>query len=110
MTFNTFEMKKINITILLLFFGLIMVHTSCENNFEELNTNDNAINDLDPVPLLNHAIWRSSPHFSRHTMIYEMAIVQHMVTPFGTSLAGGNYNQENFGVAETTWETFMQML
>ena len=104
MTLNTFEMKKINITILLLFFGLIMVHTSCENNFEELNTNDNAINDLDPVPLLNHAIWRSSPHFSRHTMIYEMAIVQHMVTPFGTSLAGGNYNQENFGVAETTWE------
>ena len=97
-------MKKINIPVLLLAFGLLMVHTSCENNFEELNTNDNAINELDPVPLLNHAVWRSSAHFSRHTMIYEMAIVQQMITPFGTSLTGGNYNQENFGVAEVTWE------
>ena len=101
-------MKKINIPILLIAFSLIMVNTGCENNFEELNTNDLAINDLDPVPLLNHATWRSSPHFSRHTMIYEMAIVQQMVTPFGTSLTGGNYNQENFGVAETTWENIYE--
>ena len=97
-------MKKKNISIILLVLGLIMVNTGCENNFEELNTNDNAINELDAVPLLNHAIWRSSAHVFRHTMIYEMAIVQHMLTPFGTSLTGGNYNQENFGVAEVTWE------
>lgn len=101
-------MKKINITIVLLVFSLTMLHTSCENNFEELNTNDNAINELDPVPLLNHAVWRSSPHFSRHTMIFEMAIIQQMITPFGTSLAGGNYNQENFGVAGTTWANIYQ--
>jgi hypothetical protein len=81
-----------------------MVNTGCDEGFEELNTSDIAINELDPVPLLNHAIWRSSPYHFRHTMIYEMAIVQHMVTPFGTSLAGGNYNQENFGIAQTTWE------
>ena len=101
-------MKKINTPILLLVFSLVMVHTSCENNFEELNTNDLAINDLDPVTLLNHATWRSSAHIARHTMIYEMAIIQQMITPFGTSLAGGNYNQENFGIAETTWENIYQ--
>ena len=97
-------MKKINILILLFVFSLSMIHTSCDDGFEELNTSDIAINELDPVPILNYAIWRSSPHFFRHTMIYEMAIVQHMITPFGTSLAGGNYNQENFGVAQNTWE------
>src|SRR5690554_1322275 len=96
-------MKKINKYIIIIF-SLCMVNTGCDEGFEELNTSDIAINELDPVPLLNHAIWRSSPYHFRHTMIYEMAIVQHMVTPFGTSLAGGNYNQENFGIAQTAWE------
>ncbi|MDF9798880.1 hypothetical protein OKW21_004143 [Catalinimonas alkaloidigena] len=97
-------MKKINISLLMIIFSLSIVHTSCDEGFEELNTSDIAINELDPVPILNHAVWRSSPYFFRHTMIYEMAIVQHMVTPFGTSLAGGNYNQENFPIAQYTWE------
>lgn len=88
----------------MIIFSLCFVHTSCDEGFEELNTSNIAINELDPVPVLNHAIWRSSPHsVFRHTMIYEMAIVQHMITPFGTSLAGGNYNQENFDIAQNTW-------
>ena len=96
-------MNKIKITILILILGLGIVFTSCDKNFDELNTNKTAINSLDPVPMLNHAIWKSSPAFNRHTMVYEMAIIQQMITPFGTSLAGGNYNQENFEVAQNTW-------
>ena len=101
-------MMNINIRIWMLIFSLSIIHTSCDEGFEDLNTSKVAINELDPVPILNHAIWRSSPYFNRHTMIYEMAIVQHMVTPFGTSLAGGNYNQENFGIAQTSWENLYE--
>jgi hypothetical protein len=96
-------MKKYRNHLLLFFLSFCILHTSCDEGFEELNTSEIAINSLDPVPILNHAIWGSSPHFNRHTMIYEMAIVQHMITPFGSSLVGGNYNQENFGVAQLTW-------
>jgi hypothetical protein len=102
-------MKKINKSIIMIIFSLCLVHISCDDGFDELNVSDIAINQLDPVPRLNQAIWRSSPHsVFRHTMIYEMAIVQHMITPFGTSLIGGNYNQENFGVAQNTWENHYQ--
>ena len=87
----------------MLILGSGIVFTSCDKNFDELNTNKTSINSLDPVPLVNHAIWKSSPAFNRHTMVFEMAIVQQMITPFGTSLAGGNYNQENFDVAQNTW-------
>jgi hypothetical protein len=48
------------------------------------------------VYVLNHAVYRTSSHWDRHTLNYEISIVQQMVTPFGVSLAGANYNQENF--------------
>ena len=98
-------MTKAYLPLVVLIAGLLAFAAGCDGGFDDLNTDETAVNELDPVPLLNHAIWRSSPHsVSRHTMVFEMAVVQHMVTPFGTSLAGGNYNQENLGVSETTWE------
>jgi len=100
-------MKNYIFLLMILVFLLGIFHTGCDENFEDINTSNIEINELDPLPLLNHAIWRSSPHSAyRQTMIYEMPIVQHMVTPFGTSLAGGNYNQENPDVMDRTWENY----
>lgn len=96
-------MKNIKIAALILLVLSGMILTSCDKGFDELNTSEIAINDLDPVPILNHAIYRSSPHFDRHTLNFEFAIVQQMVTPFGVSLAGANYNQENFTYTDRTW-------
>jgi hypothetical protein len=96
-------MKKINIQTLLVVLCLGMVHTSCDKGFDELNTSEIAINDLDPVPVLNHALYRSSPHFDRHTLVFESAVVQQMISPFGVSLGGGNYNQENLVYSDRTW-------
>lgn len=97
-------MKKINIIILLSVFSLCMINTSCDDGFDELNTSDIAINELDPVYVLNHAVYRTSSHWDRHTLNYEISIVQQMVTPFGVSLAGANYNQENFTYMDNHWE------
>ena len=101
-------MKKINILILLCVFSISMIHTSCDKGFDEINTSDIAINELDPVYVLNHAIYRTSSHWDRHTLNYEISIVQQMVTPFGVSLAGANYNQENFAYMDNTWDNNYQ--
>ena len=101
-------MKKINILILLSVFSLCMINTSCDDGFDELNTSDIAINELDPVYVLNHAVYRTSSHFDRHTLNYEISIVQQMVTPFGVSLAGANFNQENFNYMDNTWDNNYQ--
>lgn len=101
-------MKKINILILLSVFSVCILNTSCDEGFDELNTSDIAINELDPVYILNHAIYRTSSHFDRHTLNYEISIVQQMVTPFGVSLAGANYNQENFAYMDNTWDNNYQ--
>ncbi len=97
-------MKKLNILILLSVFSLCMINTSCDEGFDELNTSDIAINELDPVYVLNHAVYRTSSHWDRHTLNYEISIVQQMVTPFGVSLAGANYNQENFTYMDNHWD------
>ncbi len=97
-------MKKINILILLFVFGFCLINTSCDDGFDELNTSEIAINELDPVYVLNHAVYRTSSHFDRHTLNYEISIVQQMITPFGVSLAGANYNQENFTYMDNTWQ------
>ena len=96
-------MKKLNILILFTVIGL-MINTSCDDGFDELNTSDIAINELDPVYVLNHAVYRTSSHWDRHTLNYEISIVQQMVTPFGVSLAGANFNQENFTYMDNHWD------
>lgn len=102
-------MNKAYLLIVALVFGMIAVIAGCDSGFDSINTDETAVSELDPVPLLNHAIWRTSPHsVFRHTMIFEKAIVQHMITPFGTSLAGGNYNQENFGIEDDTWDNMYE--
>ena len=64
---------------------------SCKKGLEELNENKVNPTSLDPALLLNNAIINTS--YPARTQIYEMAIVQQMVTPNGGVLAGGNFNQ-----------------
>src|SRR5678816_4179323 len=82
-------MKKIFIYCsLIMFTGVI----SCVKKLEEVNVNRVSPTTLDPVLLLNNAIINTS--FPTKTQIYEMSIVQQMVTPNGGVLAGGNFNQD----------------
>src|SRR6476469_2030284 len=65
---------------------------SCDKGLEGLNENKVNPTTLDPALLLNNAIINTS--FPTKTQIYEMSIVQQMVTPNGGVLAGGNFNQD----------------
>ncbi|WP_114751068.1 SusD/RagB family nutrient-binding outer membrane lipoprotein [Pleomorphovibrio marinus] len=81
-----------SIAFLFCFVGL---GSSCDSDFDELNINPVAPTEVNPNYLLNHAIVHSS--LSTSIFIFELAIIQQVVTPNGSTLAGGNFNQENRG-------------
>ena len=66
---------------------------SCKKGLEGLNVNKVNPTSLDPALLLNNAIINLS--YPTRTQIYEMAIVQQLVSPNGGVLAGGNFNQDS---------------
>src|ERR1700749_2584594 len=97
-------MKKI---IRYSFLFLLIVVASCTKKLEEINVNTVNPTTLDPVLLLNNAIINTS--FPTKTVIYEMSIVQQMVTPNGGVLAGGNFNQDSRDVTNaSTWAVYFQ--
>ena len=79
--------KLITGSLLALLFVCI---ASCDKNFDEINTNTTQPTSLDPVLLFNNAVVNTS--FSSRTIIYDIGIVQQMVTPNGGVLAGANFN------------------
>lgn len=97
-------MKKI---IAYCFLIVSLTVLSCVKKLEEVNVNTVNPTSLDPVLLLNNAIINTS--FPTKTVIYEMSIVQQMVTPNGGVLAGGNFNQDSRDVTgPPTWAVYYQ--
>ena len=98
-------MKKISTYVC----GLVLfiAFSSCDKNLNEININKVSPISLDPALLLNNAIINTS--FPTKTQIYEMSIVQQMVTPNGGVLAGGNFNQDSRDVTSVSlWATYYQ--
>ncbi|MEP6746959.1 MAG: SusD/RagB family nutrient-binding outer membrane lipoprotein [Bacteroidota bacterium] len=84
-------MKKIvNYNLLLIF---LLLAASCDKGLEGLNKNKTSATSLDPALLLNNAVINTS--FPTKTLVYDMGIVQQMVTPNGGVLAGANFNQDS---------------
>jgi hypothetical protein len=96
-------MRKITIYIISLL-GAIGLMTACDKGFDELNINKTAATSLNPVYMLNNAVINSS--FPGNTLVYELAIVQQMVTPNSGVLAGGNFNQDNRLITSNIWQRY----
>ncbi|QNF32810.1 SusD/RagB family nutrient-binding outer membrane lipoprotein [Adhaeribacter swui] len=97
---------KIYIMGMLLVFGSL---TSCDEGFDELNTNKVDPTTLTPSFLMNNAIINTSFQDGFGTLVhlsYTFPIVQQIVTPFGSSLSGGNYNQNNVDNTARIWTTY----
>jgi hypothetical protein len=96
-------MKKIyNYSFLLA--ALLMIHISCDQDFDEINTNKTAATSIDPVFQLNNAIINTS--FPGSTLIYEIGIVQQIISPNSGVLTGANYNQDNRASTEDLWQAY----
>jgi len=84
-------MKKIlNCSLLAI---LLLAAASCDKGLDKLNKNKVSPTTLDPALLLNNAIINAS--YPTRTVLFDMGIVQQMVSPNGGVLAGANFNQDS---------------
>src|SRR4030095_3608052 len=98
-------MKKIVSYILSL--ALLIFAVSCDKGLEDLNKNKVSPTSLDPVMLLNNAIVNTS--FPTRSVIFDVGIVQQMVTPNGGVLAGANFNQDSrYATLAGLWSAYYQ--
>ena len=95
-------MKKI---INYLFLVSVLAYSSaCDNGFDELNTNKVAATAIDPAFQLNNATINSA--FNTGTMIYEIGVVQQVISPNSGLIAGANYNQDNRQITDDSWQAY----
>lgn len=99
-------MKKITNYILLTF--LLFSAGSCDKGLENLNVDRVRPTSVDPAALLNNAILNLS--YSTRSVIFDMGIVQQLVSPNGGVLAGANFNQDSRdnGTGGATWQLYYQ--
>lgn len=98
-------MKKIiNYTLLAFLFTFAL---SCTKGLEDINVNKVSPTSLDPALLLNNAIINTS--FPTKTVMFDMGVVQQLVSPNGGVLAGANFNQDNRDVTNApVWAVYYQ--
>ena len=81
--------------------------SSCEKGLEDLNRNKVSPTTLEPALLLNQAIVYSSYPFK--TLVFDMGIVQQLVSPNGGVLAGANFNQDSRdATTQPVWAVYYQ--
>ena len=96
-------MKKIvNYSLLI---ALLLFAASCEKGLEGLNKNKTSATSVDAALLLNNAIINVS--FPTRSVLFDMGIVQQIITPNGGVLAGANFNQDSRDQAGI-WSSYYQ--
>jgi hypothetical protein len=102
------KLKKLFISGLVL---LGFMFQGCEKGFDNLNTNRVDPVSLDPQFVMNKGIIDATYRDNFATLqllCYDFGIVQQIITPFGSSLSGGNYNIFNPSNATPVWVNFYQ--
>ncbi len=105
-------MKPIKTCILGLFATLGLL-SGCDSGFDELNVNKVDPTTLNPSFQLNKAITDATYQDGFGTLqhlTYEFGIVQQIITPYGSSLAGANYNQNNVSNTPVVWQNYYQQV
>ena len=94
-------MKKIYLTVLTL---SIIVMSSCDSGFDELNTSKTGATSLNPALILNNAIINASPHSGQ--LNWELGIVQQLISPNTGVLEGANFNKNNPNSSVQNWQGY----
>lgn len=79
---------------------------SCEDGFDEMNTNPVLLTSIDPVFQLNQSVIWMAPGYNNLT--YETTIVRQMITPFIGVGTGGNLNQDNRSATQGNWQNLFR--
>ncbi|MEY4538938.1 MAG: hypothetical protein RLZZ306_695, partial [Bacteroidota bacterium] len=91
--------KTLILSVLLCFFI-----SSCDKGFDELNVNKTAALAINPVFTLNNATVNAS--HPNGVLIFEMGVVQQIVSPNSGVLIGANFNQDNRDVTPQIWQRY----
>ncbi|MEA5461712.1 SusD/RagB family nutrient-binding outer membrane lipoprotein [Arcicella sp. LKC2W] len=83
---------------------LCFLMCGCDKGFDELNVNKTAATSVNPVFILNNATINTS--FPTGTILYEIGIVQQMISPNSGVLAGANYNQDIRDNTQQNWQRY----
>ena len=81
----------------------VILFAGCDKNFDEINTSKTDFIALDPVFKLNRAIINLMEMGDR---VQQLQIANYLTSPFGSSLAGSNYNQFVPGFQDFPWRSF----
>src|SRR5690606_20548057 len=97
--------KVIHYTI---FAVAVFFATSCDEGFDDLNTSKTGAISIDPVYQLNNAIISTSSGGAAggSSLIYDIGIVQQIISPNSGVLTGANYNQDNRQATQTLWQGY----
>jgi len=93
--------------------AIVRLIGGCEAGFDDLNTDKVNPTTLDPVIVMNKGILDATYRdgFGTLQMLsYNFGIVQQVITPYGSSLAGANYNQTNTANTARVWQNFYQIV
>jgi Starch-binding associating with outer membrane len=82
----------------------LLYSTSCEKGLEELNESETGFDVIDPLLQLNGAVVNAS--FPTSTLVYDIGIVQQIISPNGGVLAGANFNQDNRSIGGPVWQVY----
>ncbi|MGC3943142.1 MAG: SusD/RagB family nutrient-binding outer membrane lipoprotein [Chryseolinea sp.] len=97
-------MKRIY-QITLLSLSLLIV-SSCDDGFDELNKSKTGATAVDPITAFNNAVIFCSPPAG--TLVYELGAVQQIITSNSGVNVGANYNQVNIGSTPANWTNSFQ--
>lgn len=95
-------MKKLLINISFLVAAALVI--SCDSNFDELNTNKVSATSIDPAFQLNAAIVGCA--YPNGSLIYDIGVVQQIISPNSGVLTGANYNQDNRNATQELWQGY----
>lgn len=82
------------------------VFSACDEGFDELNTNEVDPIAIDQAFMLNNAILGLS--FSGGPLVYDIGIVQQIISPNSGVLTGANFNQDNRNSTDDMWVDYYQ--
>src|SRR5690606_40096028 len=84
--------------------ALLTINTSCDKDFDEINTSKTSATAIDPAFQLNNAVINTS--YPGSTLVFEIGIVQQIISPNSGVLTGANYNQDNRESTMVLWQGY----
>ncbi|MEM7655176.1 MAG: SusD/RagB family nutrient-binding outer membrane lipoprotein [Bacteroidota bacterium] len=94
----------------MLTYGLValtlLIVSACDRDFDELNTNPVDPTVIDQAFMLNNALIGLS--FPGGALVYDIGIVQQIISPNSGVLTGANFNQDNRNSTEDLWVDYFR--